>query len=225
MLLDQPVVDQAEATRWEQVVAVAIVGERPRLAHQPVDDVPVGDAVLAPAAQAGQAFDQTLGVPDLDVVRVQAGLDPFADQPAGHRVGVAAEVDGAAGIHSHVDALIGVDTLGRQGPQQRQLLQQPCPPTLIPLGEQLPQERRVGRPIGEVAAAAQHQRLVQRPLELAMALLHVAVLVRLGRVDRLALQPVVLQQSLIALLERASIAARRHRGGQGIGAMHPRDAA
>ena len=187
--------------------------------------MPVGDAVLASAAQSGQALDEALGVPDLDVVRVQAGLDPFADQPTGHRVGIAAEVDGAAGIHSHVDALTCVNTLGRQRPQQRQFLQKPYTPALIPLGEQLLQKRLVGRPVGEVAAAAQHQRLVQRPLELAVALLDVAVLVRLGRVDGLALQTVVLQQPLIPLLERASVTARRHRGRQGIGAMHPGHAA
>jgi hypothetical protein len=113
LLLDQPVIDEAEATGGEQVVAVAVVGKRPRLAHQPVDDVPVVDAVVAPATQARQALDLPLGIPDLDVVGVQARLDPFADQPARHRVGVAGDVEGAARIHSHVDALTCVDTLPR----------------------------------------------------------------------------------------------------------------
>src|SRR5690348_5820669 len=80
VLLDQPVVGQAEAARWEQLLAVAIAGKRPRLAYQPVDDVPVGDAMLAPPAQTWQALHQALGVPDLDVVGEQAGLDPFPDQ-------------------------------------------------------------------------------------------------------------------------------------------------
>jgi hypothetical protein len=116
LLLDQPVVDQAEAARREQLVAVAIAGERSRLAHQPVDDVPVGDPLLAPATQTRQALDEALGIPDLDVVGVQAGLDPFPDQPAGHRVGVAAEVNGAARIHPHGEALTGVEALPRQRP-------------------------------------------------------------------------------------------------------------
>jgi hypothetical protein len=186
-LLDQPVIDQAEATRRKQLVPIAVVGKRPRLAHQPVDDVPVVDAVLASAAQPGTALDEALAVPDLNVVGVQARLDPFADQAAGHRVGVAADVDGAPRIHSHFDALGCVDPLRRQRPQHGQLLSAPCPPALIALGEQLPQERFVGRPAGKVAAAAQHQGLVQRPLELPMTLFHVAVLVRLRRVDGLAL--------------------------------------
>jgi hypothetical protein len=122
LLLDQPVVGQAKAAGGEQVVAVAVVGERPRLAHQPVDDVPVGDPVLAPAAQPRQALDQALGVPDLDVAAVQARLDPFPDQPAGHRVRVAADVDGTATIHTHGDTLAGVDALPGQRTQQGQLL-------------------------------------------------------------------------------------------------------
>jgi hypothetical protein len=58
-----------------------------------------------------------------------------------------------------------------------------------------------------------------------MTLLHVAVLVRLVRVDRLALHVVVPQQSLITPLKRVAVAARRHGGGQRIGAMHPRHSA
>lgn len=117
VLLDQPVVGQAEAAGREQLVAVAIAGERPRLAHQPVDDVTVGDPVLAPAAQARQTLDQALGVPHLDVVGEKPRLDPLADQPAGHRVGVAADVDGAAAVHPHPDALVGAEALSRQRPQ------------------------------------------------------------------------------------------------------------
>jgi hypothetical protein len=77
----------------------------------------------------------------------------------------------------------------------------------------------------EVPAAAQQQRLVQGALEAVMALLHVAVLVRPGRVDGLALQAVVLQQALIALLKRVPLAAGRHGSRQRIGAMHLRHAA
>jgi hypothetical protein len=224
-LLDQPVIDQAEATRRKQVVPIAVVGKRPRLAYQPVDDVPVVDAVLAPATQPGTALDEALTVPDLDVVGVQARLHPFADQAARHRVGVADDVDGAPRIHSHFDAFAGVNPLGRQRPQHGQLLSEPYLPALIPLGEQLPQERFVGRPAGKVAAATQHQSLVQRPLELPMTLFHVAILVRFRRVDGLALQTVVPQQSLVATLKGRSITSRRDRSGQGIGAMDPWHAA
>src|SRR5262249_37625809 len=58
-----------------------------------------------------------------------------------------------------------------------------------------------------VPAAAQHQGLVQRPLELPVALLHVAVLMRPRRVDRLPLQTVVPQQRLVTELKGPPIAA------------------
>ena len=58
-----------------------------------------------------------------------------------------------------------------------------------------------------------------------MALLHVAILVRAGRVDGLALQTVVLQQTLVTLLKSVPLTTRRHGGGQRIGAMHLRHAA
>jgi hypothetical protein len=220
VLLDQPVVDQPKTARREQLVAVAIAGERPRLAHQPVDDVPVGDPMLAPATQTRQALDQVLGVPDLDVVGEETRLHPFPDQPAGHRVGVADDMDGAATIHPHRDALAGVEALPRQRPQQGQLLDQPRLAAAVTLREQLPQERLVRRPADEVPAAAQHQGLVQRPLELPVALLHVAVLVRLRRIDRLALQPVVPQQRLVTPLKGRAIAAWWYGRRQGVRAMH-----
>lgn len=58
-----------------------------------------------------------------------------------------------------------------------------------------------------------------------MTLFHVAVLVRLCRVDGLALQTVVPQQGLVATLKGRSITPWRDRSGQGIGAMDPRHAA
>jgi hypothetical protein len=118
LLFEQTVIDQPKATRGEQVVAVTIVGECSRLAYQPVNDMPVVDAMFASSTQSRQAFHKVLGVPDLDVIGVQTCLDPFADQAAGHRVGVAADVDGAATIDTHRDAFAGVQALGRQRPQQ-----------------------------------------------------------------------------------------------------------
>lgn len=134
-------------------------------------------------------------------------------------------MNGAARIHAHLQPFAGVEALRRQRPQHRQLLAQPRLPTLIPLPKQLPQERLIRRPADKVAAAPQQQRLVQCPLELAMALLHVAVLVRPGRVDGLPLQAVVPQQCLVTLLKSRPVAARRHRRRQRIGAMNLRHTA
>jgi hypothetical protein len=220
LLRQQPVIRQSEAARREQIVAVAVVGEGARLAHQPVDDVPVLDAMFAAAAQTRQAFHLLLGVPHLEVVGMEAHFDPFADQPAGHRVGVADDVDRAAAIHAHRQALAGVKPLRRQRPQHSPFFLEALHPALIALSEQRMHERRVVAATGKIATATHHQGLIEGPFELAMALLHVAVLVRPRRVDGLAPQAVVVQQPLITLLKRLSITARRHCGGQRIGAVY-----
>jgi hypothetical protein len=225
VLLDQSVIDETEATGREQVVTVAVVGKSPRLAHQPVDDVPVVDAVVAPTTQPGQTLDLSLGIPDFDVVGVQAGLDPFADQPAGHRVGVTGDVDGAARTHFYIDTLTCVNTLFRQRSQQEQLLGQSLLPSRVQLGEQLPQEGFVVRALGKVPTAAQHQGLVQGPFEAVMALFGIAILMTRIRVGDLPLQAVMVQQRLIPLRECLPFLAWGNGGGEPVGAVQVRHTA
>jgi hypothetical protein len=201
LLLPQHIVGQAEATAGKQVGPVAIIGKGSGLADQPVDDVPILDLVFAPAPQAGQLLHLPLGVPDLDPLGIQAGFHPLADEPARHRVDVARHMNGAAAVHSHLQPFARLQTPLRQGPQQGQLLGQANVPTSIGLRKQQAQERLVSIPTGEIPAAPQHQRLVQCPLELVMALLHVAVLMALAGLDGLGLQSVMVQQSLVTLLE------------------------
>ncbi len=224
--LPQHVVGQPEAARREQVAAVAVVGEGARLAHQPVDDVAVLDTVLAPPPQPRQQLHQPLGVPDLHPLRVQPGLHPLADQTARHRVGVAQDVDRAARVHPQHQPAARLQPAIRQRTQQRQFLLQPPPPARVELLEQPTQERLVLRPSGEVPAATQHQSLVQRPFELPVALLHVAVLIGVGRLNRLPREAVVPQQRLVAPRERRrTLRARRDRRRQAIGAVQLRHAA
>jgi hypothetical protein len=225
-LLEQGIVGHAEAAAGEQVRLVTIVSESPRLANQPVDDMPVVDAVLAPAPQPRQRCYLLLGVPDLDPLGVQPGLDPLADQPTGHRVDVALHTDGAARLHPHPQPLARLQAVSREWPQQGQFLGQTGLPTGVALGKQLPQEHHVGIAASEVPAATQHQGLVQASLELMVALLHVAVLIALASLDGLALQAVVLQQRLVALLERLPSEDPRLDGGrQPIRAVQGRHAA
>jgi hypothetical protein len=220
MTLAQHVVSQPEAARREQVPAIAIVRKGPRLAHQPVDDVAVLDAVLAPPTQARQRLHPPLGVPHLDPLRVQPGLHPLADQPARHRVGVAPDVNRAARVHPQHQPTARLQPAVRQRTQQRQLLLQPPPPAGVELLEQPTQERLVLAAAGEVAAAPQQEGLVQRPLELPVALLHVPVLVGVRRLDRLAGEAVVPQQRLVASRERRRpLRPRRDRRRQPVGAV------
>jgi hypothetical protein len=215
----QGVIGPAERAAGEQVLAIAVVGERARLAHQPVDDVAIRHPVLPLPVQPRQHVDAPLCVPDLDPLRVQPRLDPLADQPAGHRVDVARHPDRAARAHLDPQPPTRLQPPRRQRSQPRHLLGQAFPPPRVELAEQLPHERPVGVAAGEVAAAAEHQGLVEGALELAVALLGVAVLVGLAPLDRLALDPVVLQQPLIMPLEDLRRGPRRHGRRQPVGAV------
>lgn len=72
--LHEQVVGHAEATAGEQIRPIAVVREGSRLAHQPVNDVPVVDTVLAASAQTRQRLQQLLAVPHFDPLGVQTGL-------------------------------------------------------------------------------------------------------------------------------------------------------
>jgi hypothetical protein len=221
----QLVVGHAEVATGKHLLAVAIVGERPGLAHQPVDHVPVIDAMLATAAQPRHLLHLLLGVPHLHMLGVQPRLHLLADQPARHRVDVALHLDDAPPFHAHSQPLACLQTLTRQRPQQRHFLRQPTDAAGVLLSEHLPHETPVAVPAAEIPTAAHHQRLVQRPLELMVTLLRVAVLVALARLDGLPLQSVVTQQRLITPLERLRpFDARLHRRRQPIRPMQRRHA-
>ncbi len=218
-LLTQQVIRQAEPAARKQVRLVTVVDERPRLADQPVDDVPVVDAMLAAASQPRQLLDPPLAVPDLDPLGIQPRFDPLADQPAGHRVDVPLHADRAARFHPYPQPLARLQTADRQRSQHRQLLGETSLPTGVALVEHLPQKCLVGIPAGEVAAAPQQQGLVQTPLELTVALLTVAVLVALAGIDGLPLQAIVVQDRLVASLEHGPVRSRLHGRRQPIRAM------
>ena len=175
--------------------------------------------VLPLPVQARHLLHTPLRVPHLHPLCVQSRLHPLPDQAAGHRVDVARHPDRAARAHLHPQPPAGLQPPRRQRPQQAHLLGETLPPPGVELAEQLPHERPVVVAAGEVPAATQHQRLVEGALELAVALLGVAVLVGLARLDRLALEPVVLQQPLVMSLEHRRLRPRRHRRRQPVGAV------
>jgi hypothetical protein len=186
--------------------------------------VAVVDPVLTPPPQAGHFLHPLLGVPDLDPLGVQPGLDPLADEPAGHRVGVALHPDGAARLHPHPQPLARLQAARRQRPQQGLLFGQVGLTAGVELGEQLPQEGGVGIAASEIPAAPQQEGLVQGLLEAVVPLLHVPVLVALAGLDGLPLEPVVAQQGLVAPLEDIRVGPRLHGGRQPVGAVqlgHP----
>jgi hypothetical protein len=126
----QDIVGHAKDARRKEVLAVAVLGEGPGLAHQPVNHVPIVDAMLVPATQARLPLDQLLGIPDFHVFGIQPRLDLFADQPARHRVAVPLHMDHAALVHATTAALARLQAPRGQRPQPRQFLRQP----LLPAG-------------------------------------------------------------------------------------------
>ena len=154
--LEEQVVGHAETAAGEQIRLIAVVGEGPRFAHQPVDHVPVVDAVLATPPQTGQLLHPLLAVPDLDPLGVQAGLHPLADQPAGHRVNVPLHPDNAARLYPHLQPFTRLQPTFGQRPQHGPFLGQATAAPGVFLAEQLPQEGGVAVAAGEVPAAPQH---------------------------------------------------------------------
>ena len=178
--------------------------------------MPVRNPVLATAPQPRQPFHTLLGVPHLDLLHPDPCLHPLPDQTRRYRVHVVLHMNRAASVHPHRPPLAGLQTAGGQRAQSTQFLGQTLPPAGVELFKQPAQECLVFRPAGEVPAATQQQRLLQRTLELPMALLTVAVLVGLARLDRLAPQAVVPQQTLVTLGEGRSLRPGRHRRRQPI---------
>jgi len=216
----QHVVGDPERGRREQVVPVPVRRERPRLADQPVDHVPVVDPVLAAATQPRHLLHPRLRVPHLHVLGVQAHLDPLADQPARHRVRVLVHANRAPRRHRHRHPTRGLEPAPRQRTQVLHLLGQLHTPVRVPLLEQLAEERLVAPPAREVPAGAEHQLLVECPLEPVVPLLDVAVLVAAPGLDRLPFEAVVREQRLIPPGELRPGRARRDRGRESVGAVN-----
>ena len=183
------------------------------------------DPVLARAAEARHRLDVALRVPHLELIGAHAHLDALADQAAVHRVAIARDPDQAAAGDPHVHPCPRVLPALRQASQVRQFhLEARAAPGIEGL-EHLFQKRLVRRARGEVTAAAQQQRLVDRLLDPVMPLLDVAVLMGLRRLDPTTVHPIVRQQRLIPPGEHLGVNLLVHRGAQAIRPMRVRGAA
>jgi hypothetical protein len=110
----QHVVGHPEPTGREHRIAVAVLLERSRLTDQPVDDVAVLDAMLASTSESRQGVQFLGPVPDIERFGPDVNVELFADQSAGQRIGVAADVDRAPRIDS------GLEPSGHLQPASRQ---------------------------------------------------------------------------------------------------------
>ena len=215
----QHVVGHAEAAGGEQVLPVAVVGERSRLAHQPVDDVPVVDPVLAASTQPRQLLHllartrprparRTAGPPP---ARRSAGWAPSRRCPP--------RGSGCPYPPARAAACTPPDAVPATA-RRRQFLGQPLPPARVQLRQQLRKKRLVVRPTRaksrlprsisawSTARLNRWWRCSTSPFSLA-----------LPGLDRLPCQPVVPQQGLIARVNSSLFAPVVHRRRQPVGAM------
>lgn len=222
-LVLQHVVGHAEPAGREHRFAVAVLLERPGLADQPVDDVAVLDAMLASAPESRQRVQPPGPVPDVERFGPDVDVHVFADQAAGQRVGVAADVDRAPGIDPGLEPASHLQPASRQGRQHDPLLMKTLLSIGIASGHELLEERLIVASAGEIAAASEHQGLVDGLLEAVMTLLDVAILVGLSRLDRQTFEVVMREQSLVSPGEHLGFGVAVDRGGQAIGAVSPGD--
>jgi hypothetical protein len=215
----QHVVGHPEPAGGEHRIAVAVLLERPGLADQPVDDVAVIDTMLAPAPESRQGVQLPGPVPDVERLGPDVDVHSLADQAARQRIGVAADVDRTARIDPGLEPSRHLQPASRERRQHGHLFTETLLSVGIAPGHEPLEERLIVAPAGEIAAASEHQGLVDGLFEAVMALLDVAILVGLSRPDRLAFEPIVREQSLVASSEHLGLGVAVDRGGQAIGAV------
>jgi hypothetical protein len=113
-----------------------------------------------------------------------------------------------------------VDAPRGQDSQFGSILPESLGPSAVALGYEHTEDLFIFRSILEVAAAAEHQRLIDSGLESVMALFGISILMGLTGVDGLSFQAIVGQQGAVMLLKQFTIAKVVHRGGEPIGAVH-----
>jgi hypothetical protein len=219
--LFQEVVGHPEPAGGEHRIAVAVLLKGPGLADQPVDDVTVIDPMLASPSEPGQRVDLPGPMPDVECLGPDVNIDLLADQSAGQRVDVAADMDRAPGIDPGLESPSHLQPASRQGRQHGHFLTKSLLSVGIASGHELLEKQLIIASAGEITAASEHQGLIDSLLETVMTLLDISVLVGLPRLDRLALELVMRQQSLVSPSEHFGFWVAVDRGGQAIGAVSP----
>jgi hypothetical protein len=179
--------------------------------------------MLAPTSESRQGVELFGPVPDLECFGSDMNINLFANQSAGQRVGIATDVDRATRIDPRFEPSGHLQPSGRQRRQHGHFFSETLLSVGIAPGHELLEEQLIVASAGEITAPSQHQGLVDGLFETVMTLLDVAILVGLSRLDRLAFEPVMREQSLVTASEHLGLGIAVDRGGQAIGAVPPGD--
>jgi hypothetical protein len=221
----ESVIRQAEPRRREEILAVGVGGERPRLADQRVDDMSVVNRVPVPAHQSRQGIYLPIGEPDFDAVGEEPRFDLLANQATVNRIGVAMQVNRTSRVHPTADFQTRRQTPVGQIPQRSPFLGEPTHAPGVARLHDAVQEVHILPARGEISATPQQESLIDGGLEVPVRRLGVAVLVRLADVDPLARQSVVGQQVAVAGLELPRRRQVVDGGAQAVAAVASRHAA
>lgn len=222
----QRIVGHTEVARGKQVLMILIVLERTGLADQRVDHVAVVDRVLAAAGQPRHPLHFGARVEHLEVVGVDHDVHFVTDQSAGNRIRVPLHLNRAAAVNGDPAYPLPVIELARRQLAEACLfLGELVGPRGVALIHQLAEERFILLAAGEVATAAQQQRLIDDGLQMSVRRFDVAVLMRLAGVGSLRLDLVVIHQVAIACAKLAIFREVVHRGAEAVAAMPSRHAA
>jgi hypothetical protein len=177
--------------------------------------------MLAPASKSRQGVDLSGPMPDVEGFGPDMNIHLFTDQTTGQRVGVAADMDRAPGIDPGLESPSHLQPASRQGRQHGHFFMKTLLSVGIASGHELLEKQLIVASAGEITAASEHQGLVDGLFEAVMTLLDVAILVGLSRLDRLAFELVMREQSLVSSSEHLGFWVAVDRGGQAIGAVSP----
>lgn len=149
-------------------------------------------------------------------------VDLLPDQPTGNRVGIAADLDCTAGANTNTENdVVGVEFAGGQGAQLLLLGGERFVALSIAICDHALDELHVVLATGEVTTAANHQRLVDGVLEMAVGRFDVAVLVGASGVRPFGNGPVVAHQGDVTLSQPLAGGVVVDRGAEAVGSMTP----
>ena len=162
----QRIVSHAKLRRGKQLFVIPIVGERARLTHQRIDDVPIVDRHPLLAEQSRHRLDVVILIGHDDFLRAQPHVNLLPDQPTGNGVGVGPHLNRAALADTDAGQnVVSTEPLSWQFLQAGLFLGEPLLAMGVGAGDDFLHELPVILPTGEVTAAAKHQSLVDAILE------------------------------------------------------------
>src|ERR1043166_6990283 len=194
LLRNQVIICSTKDLRRKQLLTVAIALEGTRLTQQMIDNMAVVQHQPAVAVAARQLQQQLAATVDLQLILIHLHFDLVANQSRRNRVAYLLNADRTARTDAAVDLVVIAQSCGRQLFHYRQFLRQLVGSCMISSTDHLQHERLIVGYTLEISTSTQQQMLTQAPFEMAVAGLHIPVLVGAANANRSGCQTVMLAQ-------------------------------